>query len=218
MLFSATLGAIAVAMSCAEPGAVPPTPSHGTAADSAYGALFNEGVTFKTFLDGAKRRKEQWEKNYAQAVVPDALLTRARAATGPWKILVVAVDGCSDSVNTIPYLAKLTDKLMGVEMRIVDSDVGRWVMDAHKTPDGRGATPTVVLLDSQDQLRGCFIERPKALQTWILGEKEKKNDDDVFTSKMSWYDDDKGMKTLGDFVAVMEAAVAGKTICGGMSH
>lgn len=214
MLLSATIGALAVAMSCSEPAI---EPARATA-DSAYAALFDEGVTFKTFLEGAKRRKEQWEKNYAQAVVPDALLTRARAAAGPWKILVVAVDGCSDSVNTIPYLAKLTDQLMGVEMRIVGSDVGRWVMDAHKTPDGRGATPTVVLLDGQNQLRGCFIERPKALQAWILGEKEKKNDDEVFTSKMSWYDNDKGTKTLDDFIAVMEGAVAGKMICGDMSH
>jgi hypothetical protein len=216
MLIAATLGALSVALSCAEPGAAPA--GRVAIADSSYVALFNEGVTFKSFLDSAKRRKEQWEKNYGRAVVPDALLTRARAATGPWKILVVAVDGCSDSVNTIPYLAKLVDKLMGVEMRIVGSDVGRWVMDAHKTPDGRGATPTVILLDGKDQLRGCFIERPKALQAWILGEKEKKSDDDVFTSKMSWYDDDKGGKTLEDFVGVMEGAAAGRMVCGDMSH
>jgi hypothetical protein len=146
-------------------------------------------------------------------VVPDALLTRARAVAGPWKVLVVAVDGCSDSVNTIPYLARLASQLIGVEMRIVGSDVGRAIMDAHKTPDGRGATPTVLLLDANYQERGCFIERPRELQSWILDQKGKLSDNEVFDRKMRWYDDDKGDKTLRDFVDVMERAARGQPAC-----
>jgi hypothetical protein len=126
---------------------------------------------------------------------------------------VVAVDGCSDSVNTIPYLARLASQLIGVEMRIVGSDVGRAIMDAHKTPDGRGATPTVLLLDANYQERGCFIERPRELQSWILDQKGKLSDNEVFDRKMRWYDDDKGDKTLRDFVDVMERAARGQPAC-----
>lgn len=184
-----------------------------TVADSSYRQLFDGGRTFAEFLAKAERRKEQWEKNFARATPPDALVARARAATGPWKLLVVAVDGCSDSVNTIPYLAKLTEQLIGVELRIVGSDVGRAIMDAHKTPDGRGATPTVLLLDANYEERGCWIERPSELQDWITEQKGKMSDNDIFEKKMKWYDDDKGVKTVEDLVAMMEKAKRGEKAC-----
>jgi hypothetical protein len=188
------------------------TPSPATA-DSSYRALFEKGVTFEQFLNTAERRKEQWTKNYGQAVVPDALLTRARAATGTWKLLVVAVDGCSDSVNTIPYLARLTEQLMGVELRIIDNKLGEAIMNAHKTPDGRGATPTVLLLDGDFNERGCWVERPAALLQWMADQKGKVKDDDIFSGKMGWYDEDKGANTLSDFVAVLEGAARGAPVC-----
>ncbi|MBC7897071.1 MAG: thioredoxin family protein [Cytophagaceae bacterium] len=198
-LLSAVLGA---ALACQDPAAPAPVTS-----DSTYRALFDGGKTFADFLAAAEKRKEQWEKNYRIAAVPDALLARARAAAGPWKFLVVAVDGCSDSVNTIPFLAKLSEMVMGVELRIIGSDVGRAIMDAHKTPDGRAATPTVLLLDASYAEKGCWIERPAELQQWMT--KGGGN----FEGKMKWYDDDKGMKTLEDIVAVMERASKGEQAC-----
>ena len=181
--------------------------------DSTHRQLFEAGRSFAEFMAKAERRKEQWDRNFREAVVPDALLARARAAAGPWKFLVVAVDGCSDSVNTIPYLAKLVQQLMGAELRIVGSDVGRAVMDAHKTPDGRGATPTVVLLDATYAERGCWVERPSVLQQWIADQKGKAKDDEIFERKMKWYDDDKGLKTLEELVEMMERAGRGERAC-----
>jgi hypothetical protein len=186
-------------------------------ADSGYRALFEGGSTFEQFLAKASRRKEQWAKNYERAMVADALLTRARAAAGTWRLLVVAVDGCSDSVNTIPYVARLVEKMMGVELRIIGNDVGRAIMDAHKTPDGRGATPTVLLLDQNYEERGCWIERPSELQSWIIDQKGKMSDDDVFSRKMQWYEEDLGAKTLAEIVAMIEAAAKGSVLCGGGS-
>ena len=198
-LLSVALGA---ALACQDPAA-PST----VASDSTYRALFDGGKNFADFLAAAERRKEQWEKNYKIAAVPDALLARARAVQGPWKFLVVAVDSCSDSVNTIPYLAKLTEMLMGVELRIIGSGEGKAIMDSHKTPDGRAATPTVLLLDGSFAEKGCWVERPAELQEWMT--KGGGN----FEGKMKWYDDDKGMKTLEDIVAVMERASKGEPAC-----
>jgi hypothetical protein len=96
-------------------------------------------------------------------VAPDALVTRASAAGSGWKLLVVTVPGCSDSVNSMPYLASFLDKVPSVEMRLINGTVGKAVMEAHRTPDGRAATPTVILLDDQFNERGCWIERPAPL-------------------------------------------------------
>ncbi len=181
--------------------------------DSTYRRLFDEGRTMSQFLDAAKARKEQWAKNYARGVVADAVLARARSAPGPWKLLVVAVDGCSDSVNTVPYIARLVEQMMGMEMRIVDNNVGRIVMDAHHTPDGRGATPTVILLDSNYQERGCWVERPEELRDWMIDNKGKLKDSELFEHKMAWYDEDVGAKTLVDIAAMLEAAGKGEMKC-----
>jgi len=182
-------------------------------ADSSYRRLFERGVTMEQFLAAAKSRREQWLRNYGDAIVPDALVTKGGAAAGPWKLLVVAVDGCSDSVNTNPYIAKLAEKIPGVELRIVDSDVGRSVMDAHRTPDGRGATPTVILLDGSYEERGCWIERPAELREWMLENKGKVKDSELFERKMAWYAADKGEKTMAEIAAMLEAAGRGERVC-----
>ena len=202
----------AATMACiAGPAAVPALSRAGT--DSSYQRIFESGIPFATFLERAERRKEQWATNYRIGAVPDALLTRARAVMGTWKVLVVAVDGCSDSVNTVPYIARLFEALPGVELRVVDSEVGKSIMESHRTPDGRAATPTVLLLDASFQERGCFIERPGLLRQLMSDQREKSGEGGLFEGKMKWYDDDKGAHTVEEMVAILEAAGRGESIC-----
>ena len=210
------LAAALAAALCAAAPAPPPTAPSALApvADTTYRRLFESGVTMGAFLAAAKARQAQWAANYERGIaVPDALLTRARRARGPWKVLVVAVDGCSDSVNTVPYIARLAERLVGVELRIVDATAGRAVMEAHRTPDGRPATPTVVVLDAAFRERGCWIERPATLRDWILGARGSVADSLVVRRKMAWYDDDGGSETVADVVAMLERAATGAGGC-----
>jgi hypothetical protein len=202
----------AAAAACIAGPDVAPASTRATI-DSSYRRTFEGGVSFSTFLERAERRKEQWNANYRNTVVPDALVARARATGGPWKLLVVAVDGCSDSVNTIPYIARLAEVVTGIELRVVDNEVGKGIMESHRTPDGRAATPTVILLDDNFEERGCFIERPAALRQWMADTKEKSGDGGLFTGKMQWYDDDKGVHTMSDIVAILESAARGGKAC-----
>ncbi|MCC6930811.1 MAG: thioredoxin family protein [Gemmatimonadaceae bacterium] len=223
MLLLPFVHAALVATSCVASAPASPAPHNSAAAtaaisgaaipDSTYRRLFESGVTMDAFLAAARQRKEQWAANYARGAVPDAVLTAARSAPGPWKLLVVAVDGCSDSVNTVPYIARLAEQVMGVELRIIDSAAGRVVMDAHRTPDGRGATPTVVLLDATFRERGCFIERPAELRDWILGNKGKQADKDIMDHKMTWYDTDAGQRTVAEVAELIAAAGRGEVKC-----
>jgi hypothetical protein len=204
--------AMSLATACAEPGASDRVPS--PRADSTLAALHREGATFADFLAAAKNRKEQWQRNYETAQLPDALITRARAAgPGSFRLLVVAADGCSDSVNTIPYVARFAESV-GIELRIIDTAKGQAVMEAHRTPDGRAATPTVVLLDEGDAEAGCFVERPQALVKVMTESKGKIPDGELFTRKMGWYDEDKGQETLREIVEILEAARSGSPRCG----
>lgn len=167
-------------------------------------ALYRSGVTFETFMDRVDRRQQSWVENAARARVPPDLIDRARSAGGPFYLLAVAVDGCSDSVNTIPYLARLAERTDNLEMRIVDADAGRNVMMSHRTPDGRPATPTVLVLNEDFEEIGAFIERPVELQYWALGAKDSLSTDTYLEQKFAWYDDDLGHSTVKEVIALME--------------
>ncbi|MGH7712425.1 MAG: thioredoxin family protein, partial [Gemmatimonadaceae bacterium] len=103
--------------------------------------------------------------------------------------------------------------LPNVTLRIVDSKAGKEVMETHRTPDNRAATPTVILLDSTFTERGCWIERPRELQAKIAGEKKSDRDSTVFEGKMAWYDKDQGASTLAEFVEMLEKAARGEAAC-----
>jgi hypothetical protein len=184
----------------------------GEYADASLQEIYEQGVTFQDFLDQATRRKNLWTEHYGESSVPADILERARAVDGSWRILAIAEDWCSDSVNTIPFLALLADAVPAIELRVVDSEVGEAIMEAHLTPDGRPATPTVLVLDDAYEEVGCWVERPSSLQAWALENREGLGDD-FMPQKMAWYKDDAGRSTLDEVLAVIEAAAAGQSIC-----
>ena len=195
----------AAVCSVAVPSHESPVTSHSVA-DSSYKALYESGVTFEDFVAHATARKEQWEGNYALKVAPDVLVTRATAAGSGFKLLVVTIPSCGDSVNSVPYLASFLDKVPVIEMRLINNVVGKSVMEAHRTPDGRAATPTVILLDDQYNERGCWVERPANL----LARMKEPN----FEGRQEWYDKDRGASSLEEIVQMIEAAVSGGKKCG----
>jgi hypothetical protein len=172
-----------------------------------YQALYQKGRGYGEFLGAAKARKALWDANEARAVVADDLVWRARAVGSKLRLLIVAIDGCSDSASIIPYIAELAER-SGIELRIVaPDDGGRAIMEAHRTPDGRAATPTIVLLDAAYQKAGVFVERPSTLHTWyeereMTGIAQSK----LTEEKLAWYERDAGRSTLVELVALIEKA------------
>lgn len=189
-------------------------PAPVISADEELRQAYESGLLFPDFLREADARKELWDRNYGAADVPAAVVERARALGGTWYILAIAVAGCSDSVNTIPYVAKLTELAPNLEMRIIDSTVGRRYMEARPTPDGRAATPTLILLNSDFDEVGCWIERPTPLQEWALGEGSAISRRAFMEEKMSWYREDGGRHTVDEVVGILEAALGGDRVCG----
>lgn len=198
-----------------EPRASEETGSLQAQADTiSYLQLYESGVPYGEFMAAAERRRETWQANYARAVVAPPLLKRA-ATVGPVRLLVVAEDWCGDSANTIPYLARLSEEVPNLSLRIIDSERGRAVMEAHRTPDGRAATPTVVALSESGSVLACWVERPGVLQTWYLENEPKLGRDELLAQKYDWYDGDLGESTVRDLIELLEAARSGSTRCPG---
>jgi len=205
--------AVAALIACSPPTGPGVRPIHLAApvASDSLRELYRSGRTWEAFYAAVNARRVLWVDNYESPGLPDSLLTRARAVGGTWRFLVVAIDSCSDSANTIPFLAKLVDAVPGLELRIVDPTAGRWVTEAHRTADGRAATPTVILLDEAYGERGCFIERPVALRQMLA--EARGGDQDRFESKMTWYREDAGRSTVSDLIGLLESAAAGESRC-----
>lgn len=181
--------------------------------DSSLATLYASGEEFASFLAKADARRAMWVRNWERSQVPADVLAMARAIPGRWRILVSAVDGCSDSVNTIPYLARLVALVPSLEMRIVQPGPGRVFMEAHRTPDGRPAIPTVVILDGEGRDVGCWVERPAALQEMALTARAAGTIDAFQREKQQWYDADAGASTVREVVEVLAAAAAGSPRC-----
>src|SRR4051812_5991284 len=170
-----------------------------------YPALYAGGMTFAAFLDAARAKREEWRQRDNDAAVTPDMITRMRALPAKRLILVVAEDWCSDSVQTVPYVARLVDGAPErLAMRIINSTVGRPVMEANLTPDGRAATPTIVVLTEHQAVLGSWVERPSTAQAWFLEQQKSVMQQTLHDQLMKWYADDAGRTTLAEIAALLE--------------
>lgn len=165
-------------------------------------AIFDQGRPYEEFLAAADARTEVWKANTNRSRPSAALVDRLKKASQGLRFVVVATAACSDSVHTVPYIAVLAREA-GVPLRIVAAPVGKPIQDAFKTPDGRGATPTVAILRG-DKVVAAWVERPVALQTWMLGPAAALSQSDRMERKFGWYEWDRGESTIAELVELVE--------------
>jgi Thioredoxin len=181
--------------------------------DSTLLQLQASGQTFTDFLAAAKARREGWLRLADSAQVDEALLARARAVGGTWRVLVVAIDACGDSMNSVPYLAKLAASVPGIDLRIVLPVNGRAVQSTHRSMDGRQATPTIVLLDSTGRDVGCIVELPQGIRRWAHGVRSSVSSDSLHAGIRAFYAKDRGRGITTEMVELLEAAKQGQMVC-----
>lgn len=122
---------------------------------------------------------ERWE----QAMAPDEYIasmqqyrpeferniTRTRIMPGDWAafgqeplhILIITEDWCPDSVQFVPMVIALAQRVPTVEVRLVRRSEHQDLAAHYRRPDGTQAIPTFVLLDADFQELGVLIERPE---------------------------------------------------------
>ena len=191
----AVLGAVACACAPATAGSAP---------DVDYAALYAQGTTFAEFLEQVRGRRDEWRAHYNGATVSADLITRMRALPERRRILVVAADYCLDSTNTIPYIVRLVDGAPErLQLRMLDTERGRAIMEAHRTPDGRAATPTVVVLGESGRLIGAWVERPSSTQTWFLEQQKVMMQKPLHDQLEAWYAADAGKTTVAEIADLL---------------
>jgi hypothetical protein len=184
-----------LALCLLELGSMPPI----SAAEAA--SLFDQGVTWDQFLRSVRAQKGLWQDTAARTVMPPGFAERLKRVSSGLSMLVVTEDWCSDSVQTVPYIASLAARVR-VDLRIVDRTIGKPVMIRYPTPDHRLATPVIVVIrDGRDV--GAWIERPAPLQAWFLAMR-RQHDSQRLARKEEWYLQDRGHSALSEIVDLAE--------------
>jgi hypothetical protein len=176
--------------------------------------LWEQGVGFSEFLDGVEARSERWHSSYETGAVSRLNLRTSSAVESTFHLLVVAEDWCGDSAANIPFVARLVESMETVDLRIVDSTIGKGILESHPTPDGRAATPTILILDDQFNEVGCWIERPGSLQAWYQANKTEIPQQQLYGRLWAFYDADRGETTLAELIRFMQSAEDGRSTCG----
>ena len=168
-------------------------------------ALFERATRWSDFLASVTARRDTWTTNAGRAAPAPEMVERLKKVATGLRLLAVAEGACSDSVSTVPYIARLAE-LAGVELRVIGKPAAQAFLEGHRTPDGRTATPTIVLLRGAG-VAGVWVERPSALQRWHLApEAQALEPTDRLSRKMSWYDWDRGDSTVAEIVTLAEHA------------
>ena len=102
----------------------------------------------------------------------------------------------------MPYVARLAT-LAGVPLHLVDRSAGEAWLQAHRTRDGRTATPTIVVLrDGVDV--GAWVERPAVLQDLFRSIGDSPAAASQFARRGEWYEADHGATALRGIVTLIE--------------
>jgi dihydrofolate reductase len=169
-----------------------------------YGALWEKATPFHEFLENVKARQNDWRSRFANAAIEAAALNDARALPGRRRILAVATDRCSDSAWALPYIGKLAAAVPEkLEVRVIDPKDGSRIQSAHLTPDGRIATPTIVVLDEHNRYVGGWVERPADLQAWFIENKPTLTSEELHAHVSKWYTDDAGRSTIRELLVIL---------------
>ena len=167
-------------------------------------ARYCEGETFDEFMARPIKNQALWVGITHHVVIPIELSARVEALGGHWHLLVLSEDWCGDSVNIVPILAKLTQSVTNMDMRLLGRDENLDIMDTHLTGGKSRSIPIVILLNSKYQECGWWGPRPSPLQKWVVEQGMLLPKEERYKEVRKFYARDRGLTTMHEIVGMLE--------------
>ena len=168
-----------------------------------FRSLWAEALPWSAYAQPAMKYWGLWDGVYQRAATPDWAIAAAQPLL-PLKLLVLAEDWCGDAANTVPVLARLAERVPGIDLRILARDKYPAVMDRFLTR-GTRSIPIAIGLDADYQVLGHWGPRPEALQAWVLANKDTLPKDERYAEIRRWYARDRGETTLRELLTALGA-------------
>jgi hypothetical protein len=173
-------------------------------------ARYDGGETFADFLARPTVNHELWVALTHRVSIPLEYSGRVEALGGHWHLLVLSEDWCGDAVNIVPIVAKLTESVSNMDLRILARDENLDIMDAHLTGTSR-SIPILILLNGKFEECGWWGPRPRALQKWVVETGMKLPKDQRYKEIRTFYARDRGLTTLEEIVSMLEVCCVAST-------
>jgi hypothetical protein len=164
-----------------------------------FRSLWDRALTYPDFLAASTKHKGLWEGIYSIARLPEWAVTALPPGIRR-RLLVLAEDWCGDASSTIPLVAKLSDQVPGLELRILRRDEYPEVMDRYLT-NGSRSIPIVIALDEEFRELGHWGPRPRELQAWVMANRASTPKAELYPKVRQWYARDRGESTLREVLA-----------------
>jgi hypothetical protein len=164
---------------------------------------FYAGSTFEDLLARRKDNSELWNSIYKRSALDPEAVERVRAIENRFHLLILNEDWCGDSVNILPYIARLAESTDHLEMRILGRDTNRDLMDTHLTGKSR-SIPVVIVYDADFREKGWWGPRPGPLQRWVVQEGLALPKPDRYPLIRAWYARDKGRTIVSEILSIIE--------------
>jgi hypothetical protein len=171
--------------------------------EMSYRGRYEAALPIDTFLENVDTLGDLWRGAARRAVVPPDVVEALAQTSGPWHLLVLLEDWCGDGMNTVPAIARLTELVPNVDLRVLHRDEHLDLMDAHLT-DGTRSIPVVIMLDACYHERGWWGPRPAELQQWVQHEGRALSEDERYRAIRRWYARDRGQSALREIAALIE--------------
>jgi len=161
---------------------------------------------FRTYLESVEKNQELWHGIYERVSISPEILEEARRIPGTWHLLALSEDWRGDAVNLLPVLARLTEEVAGLDLRVLSRDQNPDLMDAHLTDGKSRSIPVVLLLDEDYVERGWWGPRPGPLQEWVVKEALSLPSGERYKRVRRYYAKDQGRTMLGELLSLMDPA------------
>lgn len=166
-------------------------------------ARYCEGETFAEFMARETINHALWVGITHHVLIPIEFSARVEALGGHWHLLVLSEDWCGDAVNIVPIVARLTESVSNMDMRILARDENLDIMDTHLTGKSR-SIPIVILLNKKFEECGWWGPRPRALQKWVIEKGSLLPKDERYKEIRTFYARDRGLTTMDEIVSMLE--------------
>lgn len=128
---------------------------------------WNQGLDITDFLASMTARHDEYIESIA-SFEPDAGIVES---VSKWqsgiRVGIITEDWCGDAANYLPAFLKLFSNAPDVEVRIFRRDENPEVRDANLI-GGKAKIPVVVALDAEFKELARFVERPAAVNRWLV--------------------------------------------------
>lgn len=167
---------------------------------------YESALPFPAYLETVRQNEELWRAINDRVRLPDAVVDEARDLPGTWHLLALSEDWCGDAINILPVLARLTEALDRMDLRVLTRDDNLDIMDAHLTNGTSRSIPVVILLDEEYEERGWWGPRPSELQKWVMEEGMKMEPGPRYAQVRRFYARDKGKTILKEVLDMIRSA------------